>query len=136
MDSCMQCNCALAKTSYKYCSNKCQSDHNYKDYIASWKCGQKDGMRGINTKNMSGHIIRYLGDKYNNSCARCGWDRINSTTGNSPLEIDHMDGNSSNNSENNLILLCPNCHSLTSNYKNLNKGNGRLWRREKYAKIV
>lgn len=30
-----------------------------------------------------------------------------------PLEIEHIDGNALNNKEDNLILLCPNCHSLT-----------------------
>jgi predicted HNH restriction endonuclease len=52
------------------------------------------------------------------------------------LGIDHIDGNSENNTENNLVLLCPNCYSLTPNYKNLNKSKGRLWRRKKYVRIV
>ena len=34
-------------------------------------------------------------------------------------------GNFENNSETNLTLLCPNCHSLTPTYKGANKGNGR-----------
>lgn len=33
---------------------------------------------------------------------------------------------------NNLILLCPNCHSLTPTYKALNKGNGRHNRMKRY----
>ncbi|MBT7930179.1 HNH endonuclease [Candidatus Peregrinibacteria bacterium] len=46
------------------------------------------------------------------------------------LEIDHIDGNSDNNSLDNLRLLCPNCHSQTKTYKNRNKGNGRQQRRK------
>ena len=42
-----------------------------------------------------------------------------------PLEIEHIDGNYLNNSESNLTLLCPNCHSLTATYKGANRGNGR-----------
>lgn len=42
-----------------------------------------------------------------------------------PLEIDHIDGNSENNSEENLRLICPNCHSLTATYKGANRGKGR-----------
>lgn len=34
-----------------------------------------------------------------------------------------------NNKEENLLLLCPNCHSLTSTYKGANKGNGRPGRK-------
>ena len=33
------------------------------------------------------------------------------------LELHHIDGNKRNNSLNNLILLCPNCHAQTSNFK-------------------
>lgn len=39
----------------------------------------------------------------------------------------HVDGNKLNNSEDNLLLLCPNCHALTENYcgrnENLNTVN-------------
>lgn len=40
-----------------------------------------------------------------------------------PLELHHKDGNNMNNIEENLQLLCPNCHALTDNYrgKNINK---------------
>lgn len=41
-----------------------------------------------------------------------------------PIELDHIDGNSSNNNLSNLRLLCPNCHAQTDNYcgKNIKKG--------------
>lgn len=50
-----------------------------------------------------------------------------------PLELDHIDGNSENNAEENLRLICPNCHALTPTYKNKNKGSGRHARRQRYA---
>lgn len=56
---------------------------------------------------------------------KCGWSKINPTTGKVPIQLEHIDGNSENNSLDNLKLLCPNCHSLTSTYGALNKGNGR-----------
>ncbi|MFN8354604.1 MAG: HNH endonuclease signature motif containing protein [Spirosomataceae bacterium] len=34
-----------------------------------------------------------------------------------PLELHHVDGNRSNNSFENLQLICPNCHALTDNYR-------------------
>jgi len=37
-----------------------------------------------------------------------------------PLELDHIDGNSSNNELINLRLLCPNCHALTPTYRGKN----------------
>jgi len=56
-------------------------------------------------------------------CTKCGifdWcgDKL-------MLELDHIDGNSENNSKENLRLLCPNCHSQTDTYRAKNKGKGR-----------
>ena len=38
-----------------------------------------------------------------------------------------------NNNEETLILLCPNCHSLTQTYKGANRNHGRK-ERKKYSK--
>ena len=35
-----------------------------------------------------------------------------------PLELHHINGNNKDNSLDNLMLLCPNCHALTNNYRN------------------
>lgn len=42
-----------------------------------------------------------------------------------PLELEHKDGNHHNNALENLELLCPNCHALTSTYrgKNINRAS-------------
>ena len=85
-------------------------------------------MIGRKTKNISNHIKRYLKEKFGDKCFLCRWSKKNPITGNVPLEIDHIDGNAENNKEENLRLLCPNCHSLTFTFRNLNKGNGRSWR--------
>ena len=82
---------------------------------------------------LSSYIRNYIFSKYNNQCARCGWGEINPYKNNIPLEIEHIDGNYKNNNESNLILLCPNCHSLTSTYKRANLNNGRS-QRKKYNK--
>lgn len=37
-----------------------------------------------------------------------------------PLELEHKDGDSTNNELSNLTLLCPNCHALTSTYRGKN----------------
>lgn len=46
-------------------------------------------------------------------CEICGntmWNNVEI-----PLELHHIDGNHYNNTWNNLQLLCPNCHALTTN---------------------
>lgn len=65
----------------------------------------------------------------------CGWNKTNPITGRVPLEVHHVDGNPENNKENNLRLVCSNCHALTPGFRNLNKGKGRLWRRDRYVKV-
>lgn len=90
--------------------------------------GNENGLKG--SCQISGHIKRYLFEKYDNKCARCGWSEINKYTNNIPLEIEHIDGNYLNNNEDNLILICPNCHSLTATYKGANRGHGRKERRK------
>ena len=81
---------------------------------------------------ISNYIKRYLFEKFHNKCCKCGWGETNSYTGNIPLEVEHKDGNYANNLEDNLELLCPNCHSLTETYKGANKGQGRK-DRKKYS---
>jgi hypothetical protein len=136
MKVCGYCkNPLLKRHQIKFCSNKCQADYQYHKYIELWKKGFKDGNRGIHTRNISGYIKKFLVEKFGNQCSSCGWNKKHPTTGNVPLEIDHQDGNSENNNENNLRLLCPNCHALTPSFKNLNKGGGRVWRKNKYTKI-
>jgi hypothetical protein len=114
----------------KYCNNICQNEYEYKTYINNWKLGEKDGMSGLD--GISSYIKKYLFEKYNNSCQICGWNILNIYTNKIPLTIHHIDGNCKNNDENNLELLCPNCHSLTETYGGANKGKST--REYRYSK--
>lgn len=125
---CINCNSKLNRNDKIYCNVNCQHEYKYKQYIMRWKNGLETGLSG--EYQISNYIIRYMREKYNNKCSRCGWNEINPITKKVPLEIEHIDGNYKNNLENNLDLICPNCHSLTSTYRGLNKGNGRKARRK------
>lgn len=124
MNQCRECGKAPRCRFYTYCSNKCQFDYQYRRYIESWR----DGRIIVRTKNVSGYLKRYLREKYKDRCALCLWSERNVITDKVPLEVDHIDGDADNNEESNLHLLCPNCHSLTAHFRNLNKGRGRKWR--------
>ena len=122
-NTCLQCGKEISEIK-KYCDNKCQHIYIRQEYIKIWKSGEISGQTGVDWKNLSSHIRTYLFEKYENKCVICGWGEINPYSGTIPLEIDHIDGDSQNNTEDNLRLICPNCHSLTSTYRGLNKGKG------------
>lgn len=106
----------------KYCNNNCQQNFQFKQYIQDWQNGLVSGE--------SNYLKRYILEKQNEKCLNCGlidWYGQKIT-----LELDHIDGNSENNLEENLRCLCPNCHSQTSTFKGKNKGNGRYKRRQRY----
>ena len=127
---CLSCGEELIGRKEKFCSYKCQQKYYSSEYIKRWKNGEENGISG--EYGISTHIRRYLLEKYNNKCQCCGWGEINQYTSKYPLEIHHIDGDYTNNKEENLQLLCPNCHSLTETYKAHNK-KGRKGR-DKYNK--
>lgn len=115
---------ASKNTTHKYCSNQCQQDYRYKQWVEKYK---QDNSIAKSTKwgQIPAQLRRYIFNKFENKCCQCNWSEINPYTNTIPLEIDHIDGNSENNSESNLRLICPNCHSLTPTYRGANRGNGR-----------
>jgi len=49
-------------------------------------------------------------------CEQCGWAQ-QTVSGHLPLELDHINGDRTDNRLENLRILCPNCHSLTTTYR-------------------
>lgn len=123
---CLNCGKTI-KSNRKFCDAKCQQEHIFKEYVKSWKDGKINGLSG--EYNLSKRIRRFLLEKNNYRCEKCGWGEKNIYTNTIPLEIHHIDGDYTNNKEENLQVLCPNCHSLTETYKSHNK-NGRKWRKK------
>ena len=126
--NCVNCGKPLGKQQHKFCSCSCQGQYKKKQLLESWKNNEHDGC--IPNGQVSNFIKNYLLEKHNYKCELCGWGEVNPHTGKIPLEIHHKDGNWKNNKEENLQVLCPNCHSLTETYKASNKGKGRENRRK------
>ena len=113
----------------KYCCNECCSAAKNEKRVQEWK----DGLYTLNPNDTLPESIRnYLFNKVNYKCEECGFEGYNKRTGKTILQIHHIDGNSANNREENLQVLCPNCHAMTDNYMGLNKGkSGRVKRYKK-----
>ncbi len=128
---CLNCGKEITAKYNRYCNVFCENEFQYKKYIAEWRDGKVSGGRA----EVSEHVRRYIFNKFDNKCSKCKWHEINPFSNKSTLQIDHTDGDSSNHKEENLNLLCPNCHSLTATYGGLNKGKGRKQRREKRRQL-
>lgn len=116
--NCIQCGKLLSGNSKKYCSTSCNANYRFE--------------KGIT--NSANAVRSYLIRNQGIVCSMCGnthWlgQPIN-------LEVDHIDGNSENNSIQNIRLVCPNCHSTTPTYRNKNKGHGRVNRRNIYQRGI
>ena len=72
----------------------------------------------VTQKVLRGYVERHQVIEY--KCVNCGCDG-NWQGGVISLEIDHIDGDNSNNELDNLRYLCPNCHALTETYRGRNK---------------
>ena len=114
---------ALTSSVKKFCSITCQHEFGRLEKYAKWLSGEQT--------DFSPGALRMLVEKRDGwGCSSCGlssWrDKL------IPLEVEHKDGNSTNNVPENLCFLCPNCHAQTDTYKSKNRGNGRHARRERY----
>jgi 5-methylcytosine-specific restriction endonuclease McrA len=126
---CRGCGSPLSKRSQKvYCGNACQASVRRDITTKRWL---ESGEAWVGTRR--GHYIRhYLAEAQSGCCAICGGA---STWLDLPLALvlDHIDGNPTNNWRENLRLICPNCDSQLVTYKGRNRGNGRHYRRQRYA---
>jgi len=80
---------------------------------------------GGSKRKLSNSVRNFLLKESNYLCSKCGFGKKHPDDGNSILEINHIDGDGTNHSKENLEVLCPNCHALTSSYRGRNYGNGR-----------
>lgn len=117
---CLNCTEPLKNRANQYCDVKCQHNKQRSDYIQRWKDGKEHGVSGKSTSSI---IKNYMLEKSNYKCSICNWSEINPYTKTLPLELEHIDGDYTNNREENLSILCPNCHALTKTYRGANVGN-------------
>jgi hypothetical protein len=106
-----------------YCSWACYNEDRYENgpwasWLKGWLAGE---ISGTTENGKPDHRVRQaLVATRGQRCEQCGWNKINPASGRVPLHMDHKTGDRSRNRPEEVWLLCPNCHSLTTNYQHLN----------------
>lgn len=119
-------NCGKETHNKKFCCYECRKTYENNQKIKAW---QETGDTGCATTTTLRNCIRdYIFEHQNGKCSICGienkWNgrKLN-------FILDHIDGDASNNSPDNLRLICPNCDSQLDTYKSKNKHSARTKRK-------
>ncbi len=118
LPNCSRCGKKLTHHSGEMCKTCCNVC--YKERIAQ----SVESGNYTNSKIMRKYLIIIRG-YICEQCKRTEWEGQQI-----PIDTHHIDGDSENNRPENLKLLCPNCHSITNNYKAKNIGNGKRKRKK------
>jgi len=118
-----ECLCCNRETrNPKFCSNACRAEYNIQQTFKRYdETGIADGEPRT--------VKKYLIGRRGRRCVLCGGTKWRGQP--MPLVLDHINGNADDNSVGNLRLVCGNCDMLLPTYSGRNRGNGRVWRRER-----
>jgi 5-methylcytosine-specific restriction endonuclease McrA len=119
---CLKCGAVVKKNASKFCSHDCRIDHQWQESKERIEAGEIVGHR---------RFKRYLIKTRGHKCEKCGGTEWMGKP--MPLVMDHINGNPEDWRLENLRLICCNCDAQTDTYKGRNKGNGRAYRRKRYA---
>lgn len=108
----------------KYCSVSCQKEFQYQQQVKDWLEGKEKGWTGT-TVQLKSFVRRWLYETRGTKCEECGWDKRHPVDDSILLEVDHIDGDASNCTPDNLKILCPNCHAMTPTFRRRNKSSVR-----------
>lgn len=114
--------CSGEKAPYSIHCKFCYIEEKVQAKINTWLSGE---WRGGSDIKLSNAVRKYLLEQAKYACSKCGFNTLHPVDNQTVLEINHIDGNGENHKPENLEVICPNCHSLTPNYRARNLGQGR-----------
>ncbi|QBQ81157.1 putative endonuclease [Escherichia phage vB_EcoS_HdH2] len=122
-------NCGITKpksrgSAGKYCGPACQQEYQTKQKVLKWLAGEEPGYTG-KAAQLKPFVRKWLWDTRGTACEVCGWDGKHPIDGAVLTEVDHIDGDATNCSPENLKILCPNCHSMTPTHRARNRVSTR-----------
>jgi hypothetical protein len=124
--SCFTCRKAINRNANTYCSHKCQVKNERNIFIVKWLNEEVSGNNNTATNSLSSYVRTYMLEINNCACSVCGWNKRHPVDNKPLVEIDHINGDSSNSFYSNLRVLCPNCHSETPTFRARNKKSSRV----------
>ena len=120
-----------SRTEYNHSGlcKECYKIQKDSEKIEHWKNTGETGCKVATT--LRNCIRDYIFQKQKKKCAICNLD---AQWNGKELHfiLDHIDGDASNNWEDNLRLICPNCDSQLDTYKSRNKNSARAHRKDYY----
>lgn len=112
---CIVCGKTRGRNAGLFCSNACQSRHQFiTETVPRILRGE------VNNRPT---LKKYLAEMRGWKCEICARKTWRGQT--IKLELDHINGDPSNDLPENLRIICPNCHSMLPTSKGGNRGNGR-----------
>lgn len=127
MKQCSKCGKKICAENKSGLCQTCLIAHRREEKVRNWLETGNTGFTVDTT--IRGAIRDYILQSQNNQCAICGM--LNEWNGAElNFVLDHIDGDASNSSRENLRLVCPNCDSQLPTFKSRNKNSARNKRKE------
>ncbi len=110
----------------RYCNSRCAAGPRRAGtaQIAAWLTGDLAGHTGVTCK-LKPWVREWVLRRADYACEVCGWSERHPDDGRPLVEVDHIDGDAENTRPDNLKVLCPNHHAMTSTHRRRNRQSKR-----------